>query len=178
LSAAAKRDFEAGSNGLRIREAAVSASASSRWRVWVEKEPSKEWNWGREVLRMGKGREGEGRQAGRASRASRQGEARPGQARMLVPRVAVGQSAARRGGRAEPAGAGAPMVVNGRVSVRYGTVWCLVFGAQRRQKTGLYNGCWAARAARAARDAGRVRGAAMQRSVRGRGRRAGCGRGR
>jgi hypothetical protein len=51
--AAAKRDgyCEAGSSGLRIYEEA--ASASSRWRVWVEKEPSKEFG---EVLRMGKGK--------------------------------------------------------------------------------------------------------------------------
>jgi hypothetical protein len=62
---AAKRNGDAGSSGLRIIEAA--ASASSRWRVWVEKEPSKELGIG-EVLRMGKGR------------------ARQGQARILLPR--------------------------------------------------------------------------------------------
>jgi hypothetical protein len=52
LSAAKrKRNGGAGSSGLWIFEEA--ASANSRWRVWVEKEPSKEFG---DVLRMGKGK--------------------------------------------------------------------------------------------------------------------------
>ena len=109
LSAAKrKRNGGAGSSGLWIFEEA--ASANSRWRVWVEKEPSKEFGDGRFT-------DGEGL-------------ARQGQARILLPRCSkANQKREWEAGQAQ-AGAHAPMV--GRrccLSVRDGRACLLLSGA-------------------------------------------------